>query len=283
MFQQWLDILGYSTSSVYNLPNHVHEFLWFLEQHQVNIITGITTDLYDQYYKYLQQRSNTRRGGGLSDAYLNKHNQALVKFIQFMRQTQQVILPALTIPWVEPDTYNIIVITEDEIKSLFAGCDHTPSDEYFQSRDKAMLVIFYSCGLRRNEGYHINVDDINLDNNILHVRKGKMYKQRFVPFTAASADIIKYYLYDHRPHLIRTNSEPAFFISERGERLTAQAMAVRLRLLQYHCDIATPMRLHVLRHSIATHLLQRGMSLEMISQFLGHGSLVSTQVYTHLV
>ncbi len=283
MFQQWLDILGYSSSSVYNLPNHVREFLWFLEQRRVNIMSDITTAIYDQYYLYLQQRSNTRRGGGLSDAYLNKHVQALVKFVQFLRQTQQVILPPLTIPWVEPAVDNITVLTEDEIRILFAGCDHTQSNEHIKYRDKVMLVIFYSCGLRRNEGYHINVDDINLDNNILHVRKGKMYKQRFVPFTAASADIIQLWLYDHRPNLVKTSSEPAFFISERGERLTAQAMAVRLRLLQYHCEISTPLRLHVLRHSIATHLLQRGMSLEMISQFLGHGSLVSTQVYTHLV
>ena len=79
----------------------------------------------------------------------------------------------------------------------------------------------------------------------------------------------------------------AFFISQKGNRMNAQSMAIRLKLLQQRTNDyglqEKNVRLHVLRHSIATHLLQNGMSLEKISKFLGHNSLESTQVYTHLV
>jgi integrase/recombinase XerD len=95
------------------------------------------------------------------------------------------------------------------------------------------------------------------------------------------------WVYDYRPQIVGTKNEGAFFISQRGKRMDTQSMALRLKMLQERSDdIALKeknVRLHVLRHSIATHLLQNGMSLEKIGRFLGHSSLESTQVYTHLV
>jgi integrase/recombinase XerD len=150
-----------------------------------------------------------------------------------------------------------------------------------------MLTIYYSCGLRRNEGYHVDLSDINLDQKILHVRKGKNYKERFVPFNKASQKALENYIYDHRPNLVKHQTENALFISQRGKRMKSQSMALRLKLLQHRSENLElkekNVRLHVLRHSIATHLLQNGMRLENISQFLGHSSLESTQIYTHLV
>jgi integrase/recombinase XerD len=95
------------------------------------------------------------------------------------------------------------------------------------------------------------------------------------------------YVFDSRPLLVNTGTEPAFFISQKGNRMNPMSMGIRLRILQQRTDDLDfhqkDVRLHVLRHSIATHLLQNGMSLEKISRFLGHSSLESTQVYTHLI
>ena len=92
-----------------------------------------------------------------------------------------------------------------------------------------------------------------------------------------------YYMYDHRS-FFKNNTE-ALFISAQGNRMQGQSMAIRLKLLLQKTDTLNQeeISLHTLRHSIATHLLQAGMSLEKISRFLGHSSLESTQIYTHLI
>ena len=140
------------------------------------------------------------------------------------------------------------------------------------------------CG---SEGYYLNLSDIYWDKGILHVKKGKGYKERFVPLNKTNLKYLEYYVYDWRPLIMSDKTEDALFVSKKGRRMASQSMALRLKLLQQRTNDITlqqkNVRLHVLRHSIATHLLQNGMPLEKISRFLGHSSLESTQIYTHLL
>jgi integrase/recombinase XerD len=290
-FREWLDILGYAPSTVYSLPNHIREFFYHLEQHQgCTQINQIDVPKIKEYYEQLKSRSNQRRGGGLSNAYLNKHLQALYKFSQYLRQSGRLTLPYLGIEWEADDTKEITTLTPEEIQALYKatyGYNENTKLEPLNARDRAMLTVFYGCGLRRNEGYHLDLSDINFDRQILHVRKGKAYKERFVPFNKTNSKYLQEYIYDWRPLLAKDKKEEALFVTERKKRMTSQSLALRLKLLQQRTnDLALQqkdVRLHVLRHSIATHLLQNGMALEKISRFLGHSSLESTQVYTHLI
>lgn len=296
-FKEWLDILGYAESTVYNLPNHIRELFYYLEQHNINHIKQLDNKIIKEYYNYLKLRSNERQGGGLSNAYLNKHLQALYKFTEYLRQSGRMILPVLTIDWETNQTTQIETLTVAEIKELYIVTGHFHSCitkynpqylfEAIASRDRAILTVFYGCGLRRNEGYHLDISDVYWDKQILHVRKGKGYKERFVPLNKTNLKYLEEYVYDYRPILNKDKREEAFFISQRSKRMNAQSIALRLKLLQHRSnDIQLQqknIRLHVLRHSIATHLLQNGMPLEKISRFLGHSSLESTQVYTHLL
>ena len=113
------------------------------------------------------------------------------------------------------------------------------------------------------------------------LEKGKNYKQRFVPFTGAVKEDLYNYLHFARPMLAKGN-EQAFFLSQRGNRLCEEAMVERLKALKEKALIDRPGSLHTLRHSIATHLLQSGLSPEKIKHFLGHSSLETTQIYTHI-
>lgn len=149
-----------------------------------------------------------------------------------------------------------------------------------------MLVILYSCGLRRNEAVNLEVSDILFDAGRVFVRKGKNYKERYVPINKYSLRILEEYLYESRPAYLQHTTE-SLLLSRFGTPLKGGSMAIRLNhlialtgdeLLQQ--KNITP---HSLRHSIATHLLQQGMQIEDIRQFLGHSSLKSTQVYTHLI
>jgi integrase/recombinase XerD len=296
-FREWLDILGYSHHSIYNLPNHVRELLHYLEQRGIHHIKQLEVQHIRAFYQQLKCRRNQRKGGGLSNSYLNKFLQALYKFADYLRQSGKIILPAIGIDWEADDAEEITVLSTEEIKLLYKateGYNINTELEPFNARDRAMLTIFYGCGLRRNEGYHLNVSDINLDRRILRVRKGKNYKERLVPFNKANANYLQEYVYDWRPQLLKApaplakagDEVDAFFISQRGTRMNTLSMSLRLKLLQQRSDDIVlqqkNVRLHVLRHSIATHLLQNGMDLEKIARFLGHSSLESTQIYTHL-
>jgi integrase/recombinase XerD len=150
-----------------------------------------------------------------------------------------------------------------------------------------MLVVYYSCGLRRNEGVQLTIDDVNLDTKLLHVRKGKNYKERYVPFNKANARYLQDYIHEYRPQLIKTKKESRLFINTTGKPLSGGTLYTRLKLLQQQSSDATLQQknigLHTLRHSIATHLLQNGMPLEKIARFLGHASLDTTQLYTQLL
>ena len=181
-------------------------------------------------------------------------------------------------------------LTQEEIKQLFEATNQEtvhPKQEAFNARDKAMLVVFYACGLRRREGSSLEVDDLNFDRRILHVRKGKNYKERLVPFSKSSSKILQEWIYDYRPQLIKSQKDGKLFISMFGKAMTGGSLYTRLKkliLLVDNPDLQQKeVGLHTLRHSIATHLLENGMELQKIQRFLGHSSLESTQIYTHLI
>lgn len=295
-FKEWLQTLGYSEQTVYQLPNYIQELLHYAESKGYAGLFQLTNELMKEYYYKLKGRNNKRRSGGLSAAYLNKHLQALQKFSDYLRQSGRLQLPKLDLQNEEDHQEITDILTQEEIKSLFEityiGYEQKKNDkgivhyEALQLRDRAMLTVFYSCGLRRNEAYHLDTSDILFDRNVLHVRKAKGYKERFVPVTATSIKHLQNYLYDARPYFVKDKCE-AFLVTQTGKRLSGQAMLVRLKqLIQLTSNVELQnkdIHLHTLRHSIATHLLQNGMKLERIKEFLGHTSLESTQIYTHFI
>lgn len=295
-FKEWLDIMGYAPTSVYYMPLYVRELLHYLEGKEIKNIKELDSKSIQQYYNKLKERSNQRREGGLSNNHLNKHIQALRKFIDYLRQVGRLEIPALILKNEEADPKSIAVLSEEEIQLLFKATHKKPTRnpncmndeqmEALQARDRAMLAIYYGCGLRRNEGVCLNVGDINFDRALVHVRKGKNYKERFVPVSKSSLKYLQDYVYDHRAELLQGNKSESFFVSQRGGRVQGQTLILRLKYLQQQTEnldlIEKEIGLHTLRHSIATHLLQAGMKLEYIARFLGHSSLESTQIYTHL-
>lgn len=295
-FKEWLQTLGYNQSTVYQLPNYIQELLHYAETKGYAGLYQINNDLIKEHYYKLKERTNKRRSGGLSNSYLNKHLQAYHKFSDYLRQNGRLQLPKLDIQ-TEEDTNEVTdILTQEEIKLIYKttyqSYEQKKNDkgivyyEAMQLRDRAMLTAFYSCGMRRNEVYHLDINDIVFEKQILHVRKAKGYKERMIPITKQSLQHLENYLYDARPYLCSDKNE-AFFVTQTGKRLDGQMMLIRLKKLIQLTDNTElqqkDIHLHTLRHSIATHLLQNGMKLERIKDFLGHSSLESTQIYTHFL
>ena len=282
-FKEWLELTGYAASSVYSMPIHLREFFHYLEQSKRALEELIPQDI-NNYFFHLKQRKLAQQGrkikqtGVISTNYLHKHLQGIKLFSRYLRETEQgsfetdIILPG-------QKQHIKDILTKEEIRQLYAACDTSP----IGLRDRAMLSIFYGCGLRRNEGVNLDTSDILQNNNLLYVRKGKNYKERYVPITEEIKQDLKEYLYYGRNSQLKDFTTDAFFISERGARITGQSLIIRLRQLLSKAEITKEVGLHSLRHSIATHLLQSGMKLQNIARFLGHKSLESTQIYTHII
>jgi integrase/recombinase XerD len=296
-FKQWLYLLGYAQTTVYNLPNHLKEFFNYLECHGHSEINTITTQTVTDYYKHLQERPNQRRQGGLSNGYLNKHQQTLFKFREYLKHHDHKGINIHLKHEQKNGRDSLSVCNLQEVKQLFEATEFSHEEEKLRQRDKAILVCFYSCGLRRNEVVHLNINDVLFDKERLFVRQGKNYKERFVPINKHGLDILELYIYDWRPEFLRPSKSPsplgkldgadALFLNYRGTRLQGMSFANRLKAIIRATDNkdlqSRNITLHSLRHSIATHLLEQGADLSHIQQFLGHSSLESTQIYTHFL
>lgn len=281
-FREWLSVLGYAEASVYNMPNSLREFLSWLEQDGILNVESITPELINDYFEHLRHRVNLRRGGGLSNNYLNKHLQTLKRFSTYLRETGQ---GGFLIETKTAKQERVIkdVLTIKEIQLLYDATEDTA----FGLRDRAMLSIYYGCGLRRNEGIQMDLDDILFDRQLLYIRKGKGYTERYVPIKGNMLRLLVDYIHSGRAAMLREgHCCSALLLSERSRRITGQSLLLRLKKLQENTGDTRLMQknigLHSLRHSIATHLLMQGMKLERIAQFLGHKSIESTQIYTHV-
>ena len=286
-YKEWLDILGYAETTVYNLPNHLREFFYWLESQERTDINHITTQDVTNYYKVLKERSNQRINGALSKSYLNKHQQALKKFREYLKNHNHKGINIHLKSESQPTEERINILSQSEIKELFAACNYSNKRKCIRIRDKALLTIFYSCGLRRNEAVHLDIKDVLFEKERIYVRKGKNYKERFVPINKYNLSILEDYIYDGRPDFnIKDNTE-ALLLNQHGTRLQGMSFANRLQAIVAATEnkiiIEKHITPHTLRHSIATHLLQKEVPLESIKHFLGHSSLESTQIYTHLL
>ncbi len=282
-FKNWLQTLGYSKGTVYTAPFSVKEFLHFIEgQGAVKTNYAINTEIINRYFDYLSTRKNQRTSGALSYSYLEKNRSSIKLFFEFLRQNHQISIVA-TFPYIEKQRKTPQILTAKEIELLFKTC----ADDMLGKRDKAMLTLYYGCGLRKIEALRLDVEDIDLNKRLLFIQKTKTHRQRYVPISKRGVKIMEDYLYAAREFLLPLNSnEPAFLVSSRGNRMSEELPVYALRQLiektENQAIKQKQISLHILRHSIATHLLQKGMSLENIALFLGHRSLDSTQIYTHL-
>ena len=288
-FAEWLLILNYADETVAGLPIQVCEFLSWLEAKGITDLRDIQNLLIREFYNEQKSRPNKRRGGGLSGSYLKKYAQAIGRFCDYLRQTRSIPLAAPDILLHDCKPEPIVYLSVEQMKELYRLTVDANAGLYmegFNRRDRAMLTLLYACGLRRNEAYFVNVKDVNFDRKTLHVRHGKGKRERMLPLHQSSLDYFEDYIYTDRDLLTNDKREPALLINWAGNRLGGIGIAQRLLTIQKRSDDPAFLSLrispHILRHSIATHLLQNGMKLEQIARFLGHKSLESTQIYTHL-
>lgn len=152
-------------------------------------------------------------------------------------------------------------------------------DGFLDYRDRALLELMYSSGLRLAEAVGLNLADIDLREAMVSVT-GKGSKTRMLPIGRLAVKALKAWL-GHRETCVRTG-EQALFISQKGTRLSHRAVQARLQHLSLRQSMDTPVHPHMLRHSFASHMLESSGDLRLVQDLLGHADIGTTQVYTHL-
>lgn len=150
-------------------------------------------------------------------------------------------------------------------------------------RDKAMLELLYATGLRVTELVSLDINDVALESEPVTIRcMGKGDRERILPLHQRPTDELRQYIFHVRPRLVRNRREPALFVNRRGERLTRQGFWLILKTYARDANLEAGITPHTLRHTFATHMLSGGMPLRNVQDALGHASISTTQIYTHL-
>ncbi|MBS3976506.1 MAG: tyrosine recombinase XerC [Syntrophomonadaceae bacterium] len=169
-----------------------------------------------------------------------------------------------------------------ELHQLEPLLDGAPTKSPLDLRNKAMWEVLYATGIRASELLSINLEDINLDAGFVRV-SGKGAKERIVPFGQQARRAIQEYLIEGRSCLLyEKEATKALFLNCHGKRLSSRGLRHILSVEARELALEKKPRPHSFRHSFATHMLERGADLRVVQELLGHASLSSTQIYTHL-
>lgn len=168
-------------------------------------------------------------------------------------------------------------LTEQEVENLLAQ----PKEKNIRGqRDKAMLELLYATGLRVSELVSLKLKELNLEQRYV-LCQGKGGKERLVPFGHSAQEVLREYLHKARPRLLKMD-DPSLFLSSRGRAFTRQGFWKMLKGYGRQAGLEKKISPHVLRHSFATHLLERGADLRSVQLMLGHSQITTTQIYTHV-
>lgn len=172
-----------------------------------------------------------------------------------------------------------VVLSEKEVQRIL---DVIPMNEQFSTRDKAIIELLYACGLRVSEACELKLSLLRIKDGYIIVT-GKGNKQRLVPIHKEAIKYLELYLEHERPNTKpKTNDSDTVFLSNRGGSLTRQSIFMKLKRFAALAGIKKNISPHTMRHSFATHLIERGADLRVVQQLLGHESITTTEFYTHI-
>ncbi len=216
---------------------------------------------------------------GLSVNSVARHLAAIRMFYRFLvRERILKVDPSSLIDspklWKKiPETLSV-----NEIEALLAQPDLRDKQGI---RDRAILEILYATGMRVSESVNLKFDNVNLEVGFLRCI-GKGNKERLIPLGKKAIIAIKRYIDEVRPKFLKNNQSDALFLSRFGKKISRQSFWKIIKKYAKGARIKKPIRPHILRHSFATHLLERGADLRSVQEMLGHSNISTTQIYTHI-
>lgn len=278
-YNEAMSVRGYSVSTLHRRESDIRRFVGWCDERGIDRPQDVTKPILDRYQNYLFYYRQVN-GEPLSATSKNHYITSVKQFFKWMTQENYLLYnPAseLFVPRQRPSLP--VVLSEEEVEAMMMQPDLTTP---YGQRDRAILELFYSTGIRRSELIHLQVDDISLSRQTLYIRHGKGGKDRLLPIGERAAYWIEKYLLTIRSQLLTDINEQVLFINDYGDPFRDNKLGDRVKRYMKNAGITAPGSCHLLRHAMATHMLEHGAELRFIQVMLGHSSYRSTQVYTHV-
>lgn len=279
-YLEHLRIRNYAEATVISTERHLRGFLeWAVERGigRPNEITKPMIEAHQRWLFYYRKPS----GKALS-FHTQRHRLQLIKGL-FRWLTRENVL--LWNPTAEMDMPRIehrlpkAILSEAEVERVAAQPD---LDDPLGLRDRAVMEVLYSCGLRRGELCRLALYDVDPERKTLTVRLGKGRKDRSIPIGERALFWLARYTDEVRPSLVVPPDDGTAFLTERGEAISLAHLSILMRRYIRQADLGKDGAVHIFRHSMATHLLDAGADIRAIQELLGHVQLSTTQVYTQV-
>lgn len=293
-FVQHLRLKNLSPLGIRQQEQGIRFFIAWLEQNGVASVYQVGRDTLEQYKAYLMGY-RTRKGTELSPNTIRARIFIPQRWFKFMRK--RGVIPSDPISDVQAPRYvkNLPrgIMTQQEIRAVMAQPDLKSLIGY---RDRAMMEVLYSTGMRAAELTGLSLQDVDFDRKTARIRHGKGAKERFVLLTTSCCRFLKRYLDEVRPELAegvrpcgnnwlkkyRTGGD-LLFLSIYGAELTKTWLGMMMKRYIRQAGISRPVSpVHSFRHSIATHLMEAGMDVRYVQVMLGHSNISTTELYTHV-
>lgn len=283
-FLEQTRVLGWSPRTITAYASHLRFLLDYLaEETEVEDVTGLSPEVLHAYQTWLYSFED-ENGRGLAIATQAARLSAVRSFFRYLVKSDVLLYdPAagLELPK-RKGTLPRSVLSKAEMVRLLAAPDATTP---LGLRDRTMLEVLYSTGIRNAELRALRVYDLDLDRGLLRVNEGKNAKDRVVPLGDAACAWLREYLTESRPKLLLSRNgapEPRVFVSKNGRPLQPLGVIYPIRKHAKRAGIERPITPHSLRHTFATHLLAGRADIRHIQAMLGHASVATTQIYTRV-
>ncbi len=279
-YLEWLRTRNYSEATIHGRNFQLDKFFSWAEARDIARPIEVTLPILEHYQRHLYQR---RRPDGrpLSvTAQIGTLGSIRMYFKWLTRRGVLLSNPAseIELPRQEFRLPKAVLSIEEAERVLGQADVRTP----LGLRDRAMLEVLYSTGMRRGELANIGVFDVDMDRGTIMIRQGKGKKDRMVPVGERALAWVERYLSDVRPSLVVAPDPQTLFLGQLGERLVPGALTKLARSYVDAADIGKSGACHLFRHTAATLMLENGADLRYIQQLLGHARVTTTQVYTQV-
>ncbi len=273
---QFIDYLsverGLAPNTIEAYAGDLHKYINFLTSKGIKSLQNTTRKHITAFLLHQKER-------GLSSGSISRGLVAIKVFYRFLHRERFIkedptsVLDSPKIWRHLPETLSV-----DEIDKLLTRPDIR---HWMGIRDKAALELMYATGMRVSEIVSLDVNDANLDIGFVKCL-GKGQKERIVPIGKMAVSALKRYLEKVRPKLLKSPPSSGLFLTRLGRKMSRQSFWKIIKRYATQARIKKLMSPHILRHSFATHLLERGADLRIVQEMLGHASISTTQIYTHV-
>ena len=265
-------VKGLSKNTLESYARDVLKFIGYLEKRNISGIEGVKYNNILEYVTTLQEE-------GINIRSVARNLVSLKQFFKFLL-LEKIITEDPSLKIKTPKMKRSIpgFLSLEDVERLLSSPN---AASYEGIRDRAMLETLYACGIRASELVNLELNSVNFELGYLIVY-GKGSKERLVPTGEKARTALKDYLARSRPNILKTRSSPCLFVTRRGEGMTRQGFWKILKSYAIKCGISKKISPHTIRHSFATHLLERGADLRTIQIMLGHSDISTTQIYTHI-